>query len=72
MQSETPSSKPNFVRLVLTPDQQAHVRASIGAEVEAIEVGVRELGVSELEERIAPLYIRCCTGTHFPDATITN
>lgn len=43
------SSKPSFVRLTLTEDQKAHVRASTGLEAAAIE-----LSVTELEERIAP------------------
>ena len=42
-------NNPAFVRLTLTEDQQAHVRASIGIEAAAIE-----LSVKELEERIAP------------------
>lgn len=41
---------PTFVRLVLTADQKAQVRASIGVEAEAIQ-----LTAHELEERIAPL-----------------
>jgi uncharacterized small protein (DUF1192 family) len=43
-------NKPGFVRLTLTEDQKAHVRASTGLEAAAIE-----LSVKELEERIAPL-----------------
>jgi hypothetical protein len=41
--------KPGFVRLTLTEDQRAQVRASVGIEAAAIE-----LSVQELEERIAP------------------
>lgn len=41
--------KPGFIRLTLTSEQQAHVRASAGVDAKAIE-----LSVSELEERIAP------------------
>jgi hypothetical protein len=42
-------NKPGFVRLTLTEDQKAHVRASTGLEASSIELSVREL-----EERIAP------------------
>jgi hypothetical protein len=42
-------NKPGFVRLTLTEDQKAHVRASTGLEAAALELSVREL-----EERIAP------------------
>jgi len=42
-------NKNAFVRLTLTEDQKAHVRASTGLEAAAIE-----LSVKELEERIAP------------------
>ena len=43
------TGKPGFIRLELTADQKAHVRASTGIEAAAIE-----LSVKELEERIAP------------------
>lgn len=49
MQNETGSSKPNFVRLALTPEQKEYVRKSTGIEADAIE-----LSAKELEERIAP------------------
>jgi hypothetical protein len=42
-------NKPGFVRITLTEDQKAHVRASTGLEAAALELSVREL-----EERIAP------------------
>jgi hypothetical protein len=41
--------KPEFIRLTLTTEQQAHVRASVGVDAKAVE-----LSMSELEERIAP------------------
>lgn len=40
---------PDFVRLTLTEEQKAQVRASTGVNAEAIELSAREL-----EERIAP------------------
>jgi hypothetical protein len=39
----------NFVRIDLTPDQQAQVRETTGKDVQSIE-----LSTQELEERIAP------------------
>ena len=51
MQNETHSSKPNFVRLELTPEQRDYVRKSTG-----VEASVIELSAKELEERIAPRY----------------
>lgn len=50
MQNENTTSKAAFVRLVLTADQRAQVRTSVGLDAEAIE-----LTAYELEERIAPL-----------------
>jgi hypothetical protein len=47
--SQQNGSTPGFVRLTLTEDQKAHVRASTGLEAAALELSVREL-----EERIAP------------------
>ena len=47
--SQQNSSTPSFIRLVLTEDQRAQVRASVGIEAAALE-----LSVQELEERIAP------------------
>ena len=49
MYNEPTNRNPNFVRLPLTDDQKAQVRATTGKEVEAIE-----LTPQELEERIAP------------------
>jgi hypothetical protein len=43
------SSKADFVRISLTPEQKEYVRNSTGVEAEAIE-----LSAKELEERIAP------------------
>lgn len=42
-------NKPNFVRIALTDEQKAQVRAQTGKDAEAIE-----LNAKELEERIAP------------------
>jgi hypothetical protein len=50
MQNENSTTKSTFVRLVLSDDQRAQVRASVGIDAEAIE-----LTAHELEERIAPL-----------------
>lgn len=49
MSNEHASSKPNFVRLELTPEQKEQVRESTGRDAQAIE-----LSAKELEERIAP------------------
>ena len=45
-------NKPNFVRIALTEDQKAQVRAETGKDAEAIE-----LSAKELEERIAPMFM---------------
>ena len=50
MQHDNTTGTPAFVRLVLTDDQRAQVRTSVGLDAEAIE-----LTAQELEERIAPL-----------------
>ena len=50
MTNEPTSSKPNFVRLELTPEQKEQVRETIGRDAQAIE-----LSAKELEERIAPM-----------------
>lgn len=50
MSSDSSSSKPNFIRLELTPEQKAQVRETTGRDAQAIE-----LSASELEERIAPM-----------------
>jgi hypothetical protein len=47
--TEPTDKSPEFVRLPLTDDQKAQVRASTGKDAEAIE-----LSAQELEERIAP------------------
>lgn len=49
------------VRIELTPEQKAIIKNATGKNAEALE-----LGVTELEERIAP---SCVKGTHFPDGT---
>ena len=46
------------VRIELTPEQKAMIKNATGKNAEALE-----LGVTELEERIAPI---CATGKHFP------
>jgi hypothetical protein len=46
------NAKPNFVRITLTEEQKAQVRAETGKEAEAVE-----LSAKELEERIAPRYL---------------
>lgn len=50
MTNEPNANKPNFVRLDLTEDQRAQVRASLGIDVNSVELSAREL-----EERVAPL-----------------
>ena len=50
MQNDNTNGTPAFVRLVLTDDQRAQVRTSVGVDADAIE-----LSAHELEERIAPL-----------------
>jgi hypothetical protein len=47
------------VRLELSPEQKAMIKNATGKNAEALE-----LGVIELEERIAP---SCVKGTHFPE-----
>ena len=49
MYNEPTNRNQNFVRLPLTEEQKAQVRATTGKEAEAIE-----LSAQELEERIAP------------------
>jgi hypothetical protein len=49
MYNEPTSKTPEFVRLSLTDEQKAQVRASTGKDAEVIELSAREL-----EERIAP------------------
>ena len=49
MQSNANSQRPDAVRLDLTPEQRAKVKEQTGKDAEAIE-----LGVEELEQRIAP------------------
>ena len=49
MYNEPTNRKPEFVRLNLTEEQKAQVRASTGKDAEVIELSTREL-----EERIAP------------------
>ncbi|MEO7520696.1 MAG: hypothetical protein ABIW79_02655 [Gemmatimonas sp.] len=44
------SKSQNFVRIDLTPDQQAKVMETTGKDVQSIE-----LSTQELEERIAPM-----------------
>ena len=46
------TNKPGFVRINLTEEQKAQVRAETGKEAEAVE-----LSAKELEERIAPRYL---------------
>lgn len=53
MSNESSSSKPEFVRFALTPEQKEYVRKSTGVEADSIE-----LSAKELEERIAPRYWR--------------
>jgi hypothetical protein len=50
------------VRIELTPEQKALIKDLTGKNVEALE-----LGVTELEERIAP---SCVKGTHIPEVGI--
>jgi hypothetical protein len=50
MTNEPNSSKPNFIRLELTPEQKEQVRETTGRDAQAIE-----LSAKELEERIAPM-----------------
>jgi hypothetical protein len=50
MAHENTPGEYRFVRLALTEEQRAQVRGATGRDAEAIE-----LGVQELEERIAPL-----------------
>jgi hypothetical protein len=52
MAHENTSGEHRFVRLSLTEEQRAQVQAATGREAEAIE-----LGMMELEERIAPITI---------------
>jgi hypothetical protein len=47
------------VRIELTPEQKAMVKNTTGKDADAIE-----LGVTELEERIAP---SCVKGSHIPE-----
>jgi len=47
------------VRIHLTAEQQAMIKAATGKNAEALE-----LSVTELEERIAPS--GCASGSHFP------
>jgi hypothetical protein len=47
------------VRIELTPEQKAMIKNVTGKNAEALE-----LGVTELEERIAP---SCVKGTHIPE-----
>jgi hypothetical protein len=52
-------SNPNDqIRIELTPEQKAMIKDATGKNAEVLE-----LGVTELEERIAPA---CVKGTHFP------
>ncbi|HJR17613.1 MAG TPA: hypothetical protein VJ808_12225 [Gemmatimonadales bacterium] len=46
------------VRIELTPEQKAMIKNVTGKDAEVLE-----LGVTELEERIAPA---CASGRHFP------
>jgi len=46
------SSPKEQVRIQLTPEQKALVKSATGKDAEAVE-----LGVAELEERIAPLHL---------------
>jgi len=48
------------VRIELTPEQKAAIKKTTGKNAEEIE-----LGVTELEERIAPM--GCVKGTHLPE-----
>lgn len=49
MTNKPNSKSPEFVRIPLTEEQKAQVRAKTGKDADAIELSVREL-----EERIAP------------------
>ena len=48
MYNEPTNRNPNFVRLPLTDDQKAQVRATTGKEVEAIELTPQELELLRL------------------------
>ena len=49
------------ISIKLSPEQQKQIRAATGKDAEALE-----LGIEELEERIAPM--SCASGQHFKDA----
>jgi hypothetical protein len=52
------SNSKEQVRIELTQEQMAMIKKATGKDAEAIE-----LGVTELEERIAPI---CASGKHIP------
>ena len=52
------SNSKEQIRIELTQEQRAAIKKATGKDAEALE-----LGVTELEERIAPF---CAGGKHFP------